>query len=227
MKRRYKLLVIILFGSILAILIHNNRKNDKVTLVAIGDSLSVALTPYGVNGTSFTDYLYEELSKQNKIKNYNYDYSYNHLTIKELNELLEHNNIKKGIPIKQLLSKANIITIAIGIDELADTSLKKDIEKEDISNYLSEYEKLLQAIRDFYYNKIYIIGLYPVYNITNNNIIELNKRLKAISGKYNTYFIDIFPYTLDKEYYFSNDNYYLNYRIHKVISEIIFKSLNN
>ena len=225
MKRRYKLLIIIIIGSIMAILIHNDKKNDKVTLVAIGDSLSVALTPYGVNGTSFTDYLYEELSKQNKLKNYNYDYSYNHLTIKELNELIEKNNVDSGIPIKQLLSKANVITIAIGIDELADISIKRDIDNEDINNYITEYEIFLQSIREFYHNRIYLIGLYQVYSLTRNNIIDLNKKLRILSGKYNAYFIDIFPYTLDKDYYFSNDNYFLNYRIHKKISSIILNSL--
>ena len=191
----------------------------------MGDSFSVALTPYGVVGTSFTDYLYEELSKQNKLKNYNYDYSYNHLTIKELNELLAHNNIKKGIPIKQLLSKANIITIAIGIDELADISLKKDIDNEDISNYISEYDKLLQVIRDFYHDRIYIIGLYPVYDFKKSRVIELNNKLRMLCGKYSVMFIDIFPYTMDKNNYYANDNYHLNYRIHKKISDIILESL--
>ena len=225
MKRRYKLLLIILVGGILTILINNIRPKDKITLVAIGDSLSVALTPYGVVGTSFTDYISEYLDSKNKLDSYNYDYSYDHLTIKKLNDYMNNNNIKNKIPIKQLVKKGELVTIALGIDEIADISKRKEIDTDDINNYIVEYEKLFKSIRGFYKKRIVVVGLYPVINISKSIIIDINKKLSILCGKYNVDFIDIMPYALDKSYYFKNDNYYLNYKVHKRISEIIINSL--
>ena len=221
MKRRYKLLLIIVLGGLLAIFINNIRPKGKITLVAIGDSLSVALTPYGILGTSFTDYVKEYLESKSKLGMYNYDYSYDHLKIKEINEYMNSNKIKNKIPIKQIIKKSGIVTIAIGIDELADKSLRKEIDNDDISEFIDEYEILLKTMREFYHKRIVVVGLYPVINISKNTIIDINKKLSILCGKYNTDFIDIMPYSLDKTYYFKNDNYYLNYKVHKKISEII------
>ena len=224
MKRRYKLLIIILVGVMFAVIINSVNPKNKITLVAIGDSLSSAQTPYGIVGKSFTDYLSDFLDKNNKLLKYNYDYSYDHLNINELNEYLENNTFKNGISIKQLISKSDILTIAIGIDEFADISLRKEIAIDDINNFIHKYEMILHNIRSFYKKKVIVIGLYQVNNIKQSNVIELNKKLSVLCGKYDAIFIDVLPYTINKEYYFSNSNYYLNYRIHKKIFEIIVNS---
>ena len=57
MKRRYKLLLIIVIGSVLAIVIYFQVHSSKLNLVAIGDGFSLGMTPYNVVGISFNDYL--------------------------------------------------------------------------------------------------------------------------------------------------------------------------
>ena len=226
MKRRYKLLIIIFIGCFFTIIIHNKRENNKVTLVAMGDSLSIGMTPYGIIGTSFTDYLKEYLVSIGKLNMYNYDYSQDHLLIDNLIDNIKDNNIKEFLPIQQIIAKSDILTIAIGIDEMVDISYRKDIDNEDITVFIQKYDELLYNIRKYTNSKIIVIGLYPANNISKNTIIDINKRLKVICGKYNVNFIDILPFTINKDYYFNNSSYYLNYRIHKVISKIIVKSIS-
>ena len=226
MKRRYKLLIIIVVGTILGILINHTKANYKITIVAMGDSFSVAKTPYRIPGSSFTDYVSEYLDSENRLENYNYEYSIDHLTISDLVTNLDNNTIgtKSKTPIKQVLAKAEIITIAIGIDEFGDTSLRKDITEDDINEFIMKYKELLTKIREFYQKDIIIIGLYPVYNFKQSSAIEVNKKLSILCGNYNAKFIDIMPYAINDEYHFSNDYYYLNYKVHKKIAEIIIKN---
>ena len=223
MKRRYKLALIIITGCLITFFINSVVPKNKITLVAIGDSFSAALTPSGVVGTSFTDYTKEYLENKKLLDSYNYDYSYDHLLLTDLNDFLDNNTLRNGLAIKQLIAQADIITIAIGIDELADISLRKNIDNEVINNYITEYETILKQIRAFYKKKIIVAGLYPVYNVTKNDIVDLNKKMSVMCGKYDALFIDILPFAINSEYYFKPDSYYLNYKIHKKISEIIVK----
>lgn len=224
MKRRYKLILIILIGTILTILINNIKVSSKTNFTAIGDGLSIGMTPYNVAGTSFNDYLKERLD----VDNYNTEFSYEHQTIHELNESLFLNKIgtfsKK--PIKQTLAKSSLITIAIGIDEFAEKSLVQDIDTILIDTYLKEINELLQSIRTFYKKDIILIGLYPAYNFSKSDAIEVNSKLKIICGKYNASFIDILAISLNSKYYLEPSNYYLNYLAHKEIAKLIYVMLS-
>lgn len=64
MKRRYKLILIIVLGAILTFIINSLRVSSKTNFMAIGDGLSVGMTPYNVAGTSFNDYLAEKLENK-------------------------------------------------------------------------------------------------------------------------------------------------------------------
>ena len=52
-----------------------------------------------------------------------------------------------------------------------------------------------------------------------------NNNLKEIASLYHTTFIDITDITTNKDYFFDNDNYELNYKGHKYISEKIINYL--
>ncbi len=136
MKRGYKLLIIILLGIILTIFINSMHVTSKSSLVSFGDGLSIGMTPYNVVGTSFNDYLKDKL----KIDIYNTEFSYSNQTIHELNEHITKNCIGKvsKTPIKQIIAKASIITLAIGIDEFASKSLTEEISLDLIDTYIFE-----------------------------------------------------------------------------------------
>ena len=131
MKRRYKLLLIILIGAAVTILINCITIKNKIAIVSLGDGLSLGMTSYNVAGPSFNDYLKEYAEEKNILDSYNNEFSQNHLTIHELNELLEDNAVGEftKTPIKQIIASADILTISIGMDEFADLSLQKNLTK--------------------------------------------------------------------------------------------------
>ena len=229
MKRRYQLLLIIVIGIILTIIINSFHVISKTNITAPGDGLSAGMTPYNVIGTSFNDYLKEKLDKENNLSSYNYEFSYVHQTIHELNEHIDENNYGKTtkIPIKQIIAKSDIVTIAIGIDELASISLVDKVTDEMIYTYLNEMDGLLSKIRDFYEKDIIVLGLYPANNLTKKDAIEINSNLKKICGEYNAYFLDIIALSLNEKYYLEKESYYMNYLAHKEIAKMIYNIYKN
>ena len=223
MKRRYKLLLIIVSSIIITIIINSITLKNKITLVSLGDGFSLGMTPYNVAGSSFNDYLKEILDENNKLDEYNNEFSQAHLKIHELNEILEDNTLGKftRIPIKQTIAKAEILTISIGLDELADASLEGNITIDILENYLKEYNNLLETIRNFYDKKIIIIGLYPAYNFDRNDAIEVNNSLKKLAGEFNSQFLDILPFYLNNEYFLDKTSYYMNYKAHEKIATLL------
>lgn len=228
MKRRYKLILIILFGSALTFLINIITFESQLSLVSLGDGFSLGMTSYNVAGPSFNDYLKENLEKQNKLDSYNNEFSQAHLTIHELNEYLEDNTLGKftRTPIKQTIASADIITLSIGLDEFADLSLQNGLLTEAMDNYIKEINIFLHNIREFYDKKIIIVGLYPAYKFNQNNAIEVNNMLQKLAGEYNAQFLDIIAYHLNKDYYLNDMSYYLNYKAHKKIAENLAEMVN-
>ena len=220
MKRRYKLLIIILLGIILTIFINSMHVTSKSSLTAFGDGLSIGMTPYNVVGTSFNDYLKDKL----KIDIYNIEFSYSNQTIHELNEHLSKNTLGKvsKTPIKQIIAKSNIITLAIGIDEFASKSLTEEISLDLIDEYLFEVNNFLSSIREFYDKDILVIGLYSANNFSKKDAIEVNSKLKTLCGKHNAFFLDILGLSLHEEYYLEESSYYMNYKAHKEISKELY-----
>ena len=220
MKRRYKLLIIILLGILITIIINNIQIKNKSSLVSLGDGLSIGMTPYNVAGTSFNDYLKDKLN----IDIYNNEFSYSNQTIHELNEHLSNNTRGKytKTPINQTIDKASIITLAIGIDELASKSLTEEISLDIINTYIKEINTFLSTIRNYYDKPIIVIGLYPANNLSKKDAIEINSRLKVLCGKHNASFLDIISLSLHEEYYLKKSSYYMNYKAHEHISEDIY-----
>ena len=224
MKRRYKLILIIVLGAILTFIINSLRVSSKTNFMAIGDGLSVGMTPYNVAGTSFNDYLAEKLENKKRLGIYNHEFSYSHETIHELNEHLNNNRIGKNsrTPIKQIIAKSNYITIAIGIDEFASKSLTEKITTETIDNYINEMNTFLKNTREFYNDSIVVLGVYPANKFNKKDAIEVNSKLKILCGKYNALFLDVLAFSLHDEYYLEKSSYYMNYKAHQEIAKELF-----
>lgn len=227
MKRRYKLLLIILFGVIFTILINSTTIENKITLVSIGDGVSLGMTAYEMFGYSYNDYLEEHLTSKNMLQSYNNEFSIEHLTIEELYDILEDNKYgkKTKIPIKQTLAKAEIITLCIGMDEFVDLSIKNKLNEERIEKNLKYYSEVLKNIRLFYDKKIIIVGLYPVYNLDKNTIYDINQKIQSIASTNKAKFLDIMAISMNPEYYVNDISYYMNYKGHKAIFNQLLKLL--
>ena len=219
MKRRYKLLLIIAIGALLTFLIYFSNQDSKTNIVAIGDAVAMGMTPYNVVGISYNDYLKEYYENKHNLNQYNKEFCLAHLTIEKLLTMLEKNEVssKSHIPIKQIIDKADILTIAIGVDEFADLSLRTKDFDEAITQFIIDYKNVLATIRSFYDKPIIILGLYPAHNFNKNATLIVNQELLKVADNYQAKFIDLLPISLNKKYYLQPDSYYLNYEAHHEI----------
>ena len=219
-----KLILITLLGGILSIIIYVFTQNNEITIMSIGDGLSSGETPYGIEGYSFNDYLKEDYLTIHKLNNY-IEYASRDKTIKELiYEIKENKEItlkNEKIEIKQAINKADILTIAIGMDELANNKITSKIKNE----YLHDLEELFSMINLLNKNKIVIISLYTWGKNDLLTIEKLNASVRDIALTNNFEFVDINKILMNEEYFFQKNSYYINYLGHKRIYEEIKKVL--
>lgn len=220
-----KIILIALLGGILSVIIYFFTQNNEITLVSIGDGLSLGMTPYGIDGISFNDYLKEDYELQHNLKTYIHEFASTGKTIKELiYEIKENKTIaikNEKIEIKQAINQANILTIAIGMDELANTKITKEIKNE----YLHDLEELLSMIKLLNKNKVVIISLYKWGKNDLLTIEKINASIRDIALTNNFLFIDINKILMNNKYYLTSDSYYINYLGHQAIYKEIKKLL--
>ena len=219
-----KLILITLLGGILSIIIYVFTQNNEIIIMSIGDGLSSGETPYGIEGYSFNDYLKEDYLTIHKLNNY-IEYASRDKTIKELiYEIKENKEItlkNEKIEIKQAINKADILTIAIGMDELANNKITSKIKNE----YLHDLEELFSMINLLNKNKVVIISLYTWGKNDLLTIEKLNASVRDIALTNNFEFVDINKILMNEQYFFQKNSYYINYLGHKRIYEEIKKVL--
>ena len=219
-----KIIMIALLGGILSIIIYFFTQNNEITIMSIGDGLSSGMTSYGIEGYSFNDYLKEDYLSKHELKNY-IEYASPNKTIKELiYEIKENKEImlkSKKIEIKQAINKSDILTIAIGMDELAHIKITNQIKNE----YLHDLEELLSMIKMLNGKKVIVISLYTWGKNDILTIEKMNASIRDIALTNNFLFIDINKIILEDNYFLTKDSYYINYIGHKRIYDEIKKSL--
>ena len=221
MKRRYKLLIIILISSVFTYIIFFINRSNKISLVAIGDGISSGETSFNIDGVSYNDYLKDYFYNKNLLKKFNNNYSYKNYKLKDILNDVNNNSNK----INQILHYADIITISFGEEELTKLAITKDLDLNYIKEFIDNYDKLLNIIKNISDSKIILVGLYENSYLDNSKIIIINSELSNIANKYNITFINISDLLLDKDYYVSKDNFYFNYKGHKEIAKLIINSL--
>lgn len=170
-------------------LIYYFNTNEKTYYLSLGDYLS-----YGINNFEKNDAGYSDNIKNNykdNLQNYvNYS-TYDDYRVMDLindinyNKTVLYNN--KEYKMQNLLIKANLITISIGMNDLI---YKKNLDYDYVDNLLKDIESLLVIIRKYNKDEIFFLGFYNIIN--NSELIEYtNKRLESICNKNKIKFIDI------------------------------------
>lgn len=220
-----KIIAIALLGGILSVIIYFFTQSNELTLTSLGDGLSIGMTPYGIEGKSFNDYLTDDLEATHKLKEYTHEFSNAGKTVKELiYEIKENKSLtikEKNIEIKQAINNADILTVAIGMDELANSKITREIKEE----YLHDMKELLSMIKMLNNNKVIVISLYTWGKNDLLTIEKINASLRDIALTNNFLFIDINKILINQNYYLSKESYYINYLGHKSIYEEIKKML--
>ncbi len=180
------------------------------------------MTPYNIEGYSFNDYLKEDYLTEHKLKNYISEFASSGLTVKDLIYNIKENKkliIKnESIEIQRAINEADILTIAIGMDELTNLKITASIREE----FKENLEELFSMIKLLNQNKVIVLSLYntPFQDILTIN--KLNAIIRDVALSNNFIFVDIASIT--KENYFLNKtSYYLNYEGHKAIYQEIKK----
>ena len=211
---KYKIGIIILIGTILTFCIYFHTEQGKINVLALGDGISTGMTVYHVEGYDYNEYLTEYLNEQNNLGAY-YRY-FNEVDETASNLVIKINNnitsIDKKIKLKQAIKEANIITIALGMDELNNYAKKNTLGSTKINGFLKKYEEILNTIKKVNNEKVYLIGLYESHLINKNKIEKINTEIQNLAQKYNVTYIDIMDINNHKECFIQKNNYYLNYK---------------
>ena len=221
---RKKIILTILVGSVLTFFIYKIFYHEDMNIMTLGDGVGTGLTAYNVKGYSYNDYLKDYYEKNSILKEYITDFSNAEETTETLILKLQNNYTLEstGLSITQAISKAKILTVSIGMNEL---SHKMEIETEEIETYLNNIEKILELLRIYNKKEIFLTSIYETSFLNNTKVTEINNRLKQLCDTYQVHFIDITNILKNKEYIFNNTSFYFNYRGHRYISEEILKHL--
>ena len=195
-----------------------------MNIMTLGDGVGTGLTAYNVKGYSYNDYLKDYYEKNSILKEYITEFSNAEETTETLILKLQNNYTLEstGLSITQAISKAKILTVSIGMNEL---SHKMEIETEEIETYINNIEKIFKLLRIYNKKEIFLTSLYETSFLNNTKVTEINNRLKQLCDTYQVHYIDITDILKNKEYIFNNTSFYFNYRGHRYISEEILKHL--
>ena len=204
-KKRYKLLIIIIIALFIISFIYLKFYRSHEYYVSIGDYLSVS----EINGAISKNYndIFHDKNKIKQIKFYN-----EYLNSSKLLSMLE-SDYKN---ISDYLKNSKYIIINVGNYEL---NSYKNLNEENIIDYLNNMHNVLYKVRKISNSKIFIINLY-----NRSNKFELvNKKLFDYSKKYDLKYIDLNKLEFDK-YYVICDKYYLNSKGMNKIGNFLLKN---
>lgn len=185
----------IIFTSLVVLItffIYFFNRSEETFYVSLGDQLSYGINNFNTVNNSYSNNI-KEYYKKNLYKYVNYS-NYDDYRVMDLTNDINYNkNITyegKEYNLQNLLIKANLITLSIGMNDLIYKS------KYDTNNYeytdalLNDIENLFILIRKYNKDEIYFLSFYNVIN--NQDLIEYaNKRLEIICKKNKIKFVDI------------------------------------
>ena len=217
-----QIILTIFIGILMAFIIYKITYHEEMNFLALGDGISLGLTAYNVKGYSYNDYLKDYFEDNTILREYISDFASVDETSKSLlNKISNNEPAVNNMTIQQAISKAKIITISLGMDELNNL---KTLKSKNISEYLTNMEKIIKMIRNINKNnQVIIISLYETSKLSKDNVLKINSELNNLTNKYNLKFVDISDVVLHKEFYMLPNNYYLNYKGHEYISELVKK----
>ena len=214
-----KILLTVIVAAFLTFFIYKHVYHERMNIVTLGDGISTCETAYDVTGYSFNDYLRDYYEETGTVEEYIKEFSIKGETTETLKTKISNNYILESTntKIQQAIAEAKILTIAIGMDELN----QKNLKSKQIDQYIENMDKILTVIRIYNNKDIFLISLYPTAVLNKEKVQEINRKLKELSTKHRVTYIDIENITENKEYFFSSNSYYLNYKGHRYISEQI------
>ena len=193
MKKKIILILIILI--VILFFSYPNYYKKELNYTLLGDK---QVFSNNIISKNFSDLIYDELIKKEKI-NYNKDYIQSDVRIIDIINNINNNKKINNLSIQKLLKDSNILIINIGNNELYYKLAKYDHSENNekeiylyLDNVLKDYEVLLNLIKKYNNEKIFIIGVYNDTNNINNDKFYnyINKKIENYSENNNIIFIN-------------------------------------
>lgn len=210
--------ILFLFLTVFACyLIYHFTENDKIYCASIGDSIA--------------NNMY--IKEINNISEYNTYFTNKDYRIIDLLNIMRYNEEKKinlrNVSIHQILKKADIIILAIGMNDIY---AKMNDNVKDIYTYLNtminNLELIIKEINRYDYKCVFVLGYYNINNTHDDIYTYLNYKLKNIVSKYNYNYIDLeHIFKNNPKYLLRNDNFYLNNVGYKEIIKLIVEKIKD
>lgn len=199
--------------------------------LSIGDYLALNKDKStNISKYNYTDSIINYLSNNNKLEAYNVDFVKEDYRISDLIRSLKYKeeiiNSDKHFTLHELLKKADILTVSVGMNELTyKLNSNTDNIYAYIDNMLNDYSILLNEISRYNYKKVYILGFYNTTSKNSDIINYLNYKLENIVKEKKYEFINL-NIILNNNKYFLNNNFYSLTDIgYNKISQIIIENL--
>ena len=240
-----KLICLIIFSSIITIIIYSAFKNDKITILALGDSIAHGITPYNSQSYSYNDYLKEHYEKNHQINKYYREFTGIDIRTNDLINMINNNISKKingkTITIQQALVKSDIITISIGSYDLYNhlgitnggTPIKN---KEELNDYFlsmfTDLNNLIKLVSKYTAGRIIIIGFHnpklDIYEKYHQIFEYLDASYQKISEENDVEYVSINQEISGNSKYLPNSNsIHFDYKAHEIISQKIIRKLDS
>ena len=236
-----KKIIIPILIIFLTFIIYKVNDDNLVDYMSLGDSIDLGINSYGNKSYGYNNYIKTYLENNNQLHKSNFFYSKNNYSLEELfNDI----NMDKKIlyndttyNIKKELREADLITIAIGMDNLVNILSDNNIENfNEIKNNLDfmkvNMDKLIKKVTSITKGKVVLLGYYNPFNMYNKDIDRifayLDDSYLDISKKYKIVYIPIYDLIKQNKEYMPNKNdYHLTSKAYLKIANEIVKKIEN
>ncbi len=220
--------IIVLIIILLTLFISINARDNKIDYVSLGDGISLGINENNYISIGYSDYIKEYLESINKLKTYIKDFSDKDARITDIINKINNNEEKNNITIQNVISKADLITISIGLNEILYKYENNTYLYDYIDSYINDMEKLINLIKRYNNKTIFILGYYNPTNYIDLDkyIIYSNNKLISLCSKEKVNYVNLYDiFNNNKKLIYNINNYYPNQEGYKLIANEIIKKL--
>ena len=219
--------ILILFIFLSCYFIYNATTDNKLYYLNIGDGLAVGINNNQVISAGYGQRIKDRLILDDKLEGYNSSFTSSDYRITDINRaIIFHEKVYVNgdeFTINELLKKADIVTISVGMNELYYKLLmNNDNIYGYINDMLDDMRELLSNVKRFNDGEVFVLGYYNVTNSDYDVFTYLNYNLEKIVKDDKFIFIDLDKIFVNKDDFFkNNDVFYPNNDGYEKIFKII------